>query len=75
MKSIITKLIHGYWLPTPKKIRQFADAVLAASAFAASTFALDGYSKTSVVIIISGTVAKFISNFFTDKTDSNETTV
>jgi len=60
----------GYWSPTPKNIRKAADALLA-GAMTVSTFTfLNDYKTVSIAVLIVAGVAKFLSNFFTDGTDS-----
>lgn len=57
----------SYWEPTPKRIRKFADALLA-GAMTVSTFAMiNDYPKLATGIMIIAGVAKFVSNFFTDE--------
>lgn len=54
----------GYWKPTPKKIRKFADAVVAAATFSGSIVVLNGHPLIGTIIFVLGFVAKVTSNFF-----------
>lgn len=56
-----------YWAPTPKKIRQLADSILAGVVFAGSTASLNGHPIVGTVIFVLGVIAKIVSNFFTDE--------
>ena len=56
--------VKSYWAPTPKKIRKFADALLAgAMTVSTISFAMDHHNIAMVVLITAG-IAKFLSNFF-----------
>ena len=59
-----------YWAPTPKKIRQLADSILAGVVFAGSTASLNGHPIVGTVIFVLGVIAKIVSNFFTDEEPS-----
>ena len=56
-----------YWAPTPKKIRQLADSILAGVVFAGSTASLNGHPIVGTVIFVIGVVAKIVSNFFSEE--------
>lgn len=60
-----------YWAPTPKKIRKIADSVVVACTFSGSVSSLNGHPIIGTVIFVLGFLAKIISNFFTDETDTN----
>ena len=64
--TIMKFSLKGYWEPTPKNIRKFADSLLA-GAMTVSTFSFvnDYHTIAYAVLIIAG-IAKFISNFFVD---------
>lgn len=57
--------LKGYWKPTPKLIRQIADAVLATATSSAILSAMEGHPKIGIAITVTAIIAKFISNFFT----------
>ena len=58
--------VSQYFKPTPKKIRTFADAIVAATTFGGSMIVLNGDPKVGTVVFIIGVVAKFISNLFAE---------
>ena len=63
-----------YFKPTPKRIRILGDSLAAASTLASSIAILGGHPYVGTVMLVSGWVGKFISNFFTDEvsTDQNQ---
>ena len=65
--------IKSYYKPTPIKMRKLGDAMLGASTFAATTWAVlfEGPSKWAIVIMIVGATGKFLTNFFTDENNHN----
>jgi len=59
--------LKGYWEPTPKNIRKFADSLLAA-AMTVSTFSfVNNYYTIAYTVLIVAGVAKFLSNFFVEE--------
>lgn len=57
----------GYWSPTPKKIRQFADSLLVSCVALGIVFQnneLEGWGMTFEII---GVALKLVSNMFTDE--------
>jgi hypothetical protein len=64
--------IKGYFLPTPKRFRVLGDSLASASVFV-STFAIVNEHQTlGIIVLISGWVGKFLTNFFTEETKTNE---
>lgn len=62
---------RGYWAPTPKKIRQFADSLLVSCVALGIIFQnndLDGWGMTFEIV---GVALKLVSNMFTDETTNN----
>lgn len=57
---------NEYWKPTPLKIRKLADAIVAATTFSGSMVNLEVDSKIGTAIIITGFIAKTVSNFFAE---------
>ncbi len=55
---------RNYWKPTPKKIRQWADAILVACVSFGNM--LPEYGKLLMTV---GTIIKLLSNFFKDVED------
>lgn len=65
--------LKHYYLPTPVKIRKIGDAMLGASTFAATTYALllDGNKTVTAIMFIVGVAGKFISNLFKNEKHSH----
>lgn len=58
-----------YFSPTPKRIRVFGDSLAAAGTLGASVAVLNGHPVAGTAVMIIAVVGKFISNFFTEKTE------
>ena len=57
---------NGYWKPTPKLIRKFADSLLIFTmSLSTASFATD-HEKWAFGLMIAGALAKFASNFFSE---------
>jgi len=70
MKSLQFGWSH-YWAPTPKNIRKIADSVVVACTFSGGISSLNGHPIIGTGIFVLGFLAKIISNFFTDETNTN----
>jgi hypothetical protein len=57
---------NGYWQPTPKKMKQLGDALLAVSMYAQTQQMFTGESTALMIIGIVGLVGKFLTNFCTE---------
>lgn len=58
--------LKNYWKPTPKKWRQFGDALLAMSMYAETQQALEEHTSLLTAIVIVGLIGKFLTNFFSE---------
>ena len=56
----------SYWSPTPKKIRKFADSLLAGAMTVSTISFVNDYKTIAMVVLIAAGIAKFLSNFFTE---------
>lgn len=63
--------LNGYYHPTPRRVRQFADSVMAACMFAAPSTAT--HAGMTEVLLYVGMGCKFLSNFFVDDNNGNTT--
>jgi hypothetical protein len=63
------KYLKGYYTPTPKNIRRFADALLAASTIIATYAISTDYKAIGITALIMGVVGKFLSNFFNENNE------
>lgn len=61
--------LKEYFKPTPKRISVFGDSLAAAGTLGASVAVLNGHEIVGTTIMIVAVVGKFISNFFTEKTE------
>lgn len=61
-----------YFAPTPKRLRVLGDSLAAAGTLGASIAVLNGHPVAGTTILIVSVVGKFISNFFTDSSDSDK---
>ncbi len=57
----------NYFKATPKRIRILGDSIAGASTLVASYSIIYGDPKIGTVIMITGWVGKFLSNFFADE--------
>lgn len=58
--------LSKYSKPTPAKMRQLGDGILAMSTFV-TAFAIENDQKTlALVAVLVGSVGKFLTNFFAD---------
>ena len=60
--------IKGYFLPTPKRFRVFGDALASASVFVSTYAIVNEHETIGIIVLISGWVGKFLTNFFTEET-------
>jgi hypothetical protein len=60
--------IKGYFLPTPKRFRVFGDALASASVFVSTYAIVNEHETLGIIVLISGWVGKFLTNFFTEET-------
>lgn len=58
--------VNGYWEPTPKRMKQLGDALLAVSMYAQTQQMFTGQNTVLTIIGVVGLVGKFISNFCTE---------
>ena len=63
MKKITLK---SYFKPTPKRFRVLGDSLASASVFVSSYAILNDHQTFGVIVLVSGWVGKFITNFFTE---------
>ena len=59
--------LKNYFLPTPKRFRVLGDSLASASVFASSYAILNDNPKLGLIVLVSGWVGKFITNFFADE--------
>jgi len=59
--------IKGYFSPTPKRFRVLGDSLASASVFVSSYAILNDHQTLGVIVLVSGWVGKFLTNFFTDE--------
>jgi hypothetical protein len=57
----------SYFKPTPKRFRVLGDSLASASVFISSYAILNDHQTFGVVILVSGWVGKFLTNFFADE--------
>jgi hypothetical protein len=57
----------NYFKPTPKRFRVLGDSLASASVFVSSYAILNEQQTFGVVVLVSGWVGKFLTNFFTDE--------
>lgn len=58
--------IKNYWKPTPLKLRQLGDAMVAVSLYSQTQQMFTGHSYWLNAVGICGLAGKFLTNFFTD---------
>lgn len=56
--------LSGYYQPTPEKFRQIGDLLLFLSQALGSNEILSENPKIGLIIIITGTIGKALTNFF-----------
>lgn len=56
----------GYYRPTPKNLRKYADALLGVSLFVTGYSVVMEYKIVALIFIIIGAIGKFGTNFFSD---------
>jgi len=59
--------LKGYYEPTPKNLRKFADALLGLSLFVTGFSVIMECKIVAIIFIIIGGIGKFGANFFTDE--------
>jgi uncharacterized membrane protein len=64
------KIIHNYNKPTPAFWRRLGDAMLAASTTAGVYAIATDHETVAVIVLIVGSVGKFLTNFFSTSIDS-----
>jgi hypothetical protein len=60
----------SYWAPTPKSIRKLADALLAGAMTVSTISFANDYKTIAMVVLITAGIAKFLSNFFCEDTET-----
>ena len=60
--------LKGYFEPTPKSIRKFADSLLAGAMTVSTISFVNDYKTIAMVVLIAAGIAKFLSNFFCEDT-------
>lgn len=63
----MNKIIANYYKPTPKKLRQFGDSLLAISAFVTGYGAYSDNDAIILIAFLSGIVGKFLTNFYSEE--------
>lgn len=58
------KIMKNYWKPTPLKWRRLGDALLGISTFIASLTMYQDKPWVGVIVLITGVIGKFLTNFF-----------
>ncbi len=71
MKQNKMKLsFKSYFEPTPKLVRKIADSILAGATLTSTfTFIMD-YKKVAMIVMVVSVVAKILSNFLSDDTET-----
>jgi len=59
--------LKGYFEPTPKRFRILGDSLASASVFISTYSIINDHQGFGLIVLISGWVGKFITNFFTDE--------
>ena len=59
--------LKGYWEPTPKNIRKFADSLLAGAMTVSTISFVNDYHIVAYTVLIVAGIAKFLSNFFVEE--------
>ena len=59
--------VKYYFHPTPKKIRKWADSVLAATSLLGTSAIIQDYNVLAIIVLSIGAISKFISNFFSEE--------
>jgi hypothetical protein len=60
---------NKYFKPTPTNLRRLGDSLLVAATFATTSSIILEKPGLAIIIIILGTLGKFITNFFSDDDD------
>ena len=65
----------NYFKPTPKRFRVLGDSLASASVFVSTYGVLNDMKQMAIVVLVSGWVGKFLTNFFSEDvtTTNNET--
>jgi hypothetical protein len=61
----------GYWQPTPKSVRKLADSILVGATFISTYNYVNDNPKLATIVMVVSVIAKIISNFLTDETETN----
>lgn len=64
--------IKSYFQPTPKRFRVLGDSLASASVFVSSYAIINDMKSVAILVLASGWLGKFLTNFFTDETSTNE---
>lgn len=67
-----TPSLKSYFKPTPKRFRVLGDSLASASVMISSYAILNDMKSVAILVLASGWLGKFLTNFFTD-TDTPET--
>jgi hypothetical protein len=65
--------IKGYYRPTPKVIRQIADAIYTATTLYGTTSVVMQHTWLGITIVIIGFICKAFSNFYVSSNDHTTT--
>jgi len=63
--------IKGWSLPTPLKIRKIADSMLAACGFITASSLLADLKIVAIATLVTGFIAKFLSDFYHEDNNNN----
>lgn len=64
MLTIVNKVLHSYYKPTPRFWRKLGDALLGVSTFITGLAITEDHRELAIISLIIGSVGKFITNFF-----------
>ena len=59
--------IKGYFSPTPKRFRVLGDSLASASVFVSGYAIINDMKRIAILVLVSGWLGKFITNFFSDE--------
>jgi hypothetical protein len=62
--------IKSYFQPTPKRFRILGDSLASASVMVSSYAIVNDMKQVALLVLVSGWVGKFLTNFFTDETNN-----
>ena len=62
--------IKSYFQPTPKRFRILGDSLASASVMVSSYAIVNDMKQVALLVLVSGWLGKFLTNFFTDETNN-----